>query len=231
MTICEHEEQLLADLSYAFENWRLEMLINLLAWECGQNGNAVAEIEASGWPNELYVWQDSHLSNLACKDPRIFQIARLQLSNLFSDLATSQVEPCDIPQEAWAFSERFIQTDVPAKRGRFGDRLARDILIWDIFRGAEDVGKWSEKCFTPVAPRHTAVGNTVNYEALGFRYSAALFARCLSDELNNHPTLLESADRVPSPDLIRSVLKKKGNGDFGWIKHGDLLSNSTLLDQ
>ncbi|RPE66464.1 hypothetical protein EDD53_2167 [Pacificibacter maritimus] len=230
MTIWEHEEQLLADWSYVFENWRLETLINLLAWECGQNGNDIAEIDASGWPNELRVWQDSYLSNLAHKDPRIFQIARLQLSKLFSDLATGQVEPCDIPQEAWTFSKRFIQTDVPSKRGRFGDRLARDILIWEIFRGAEDVGKWSEKCFAAVASGYNAFENTVNYESLGFNYSAALFARCLSDELNNHPTLLESADSVPSPDLITSVLKK-GNGDFGWIKHGDLLSNSTLLGQ
>ncbi|WP_417254243.1 hypothetical protein [Celeribacter sp.] len=183
--------------------WLIGVLIDLLAWVCRQTGKDIAEVDLIGWPNQLEIWRDEKLADLALKDPRMYQAARIQMSDIFENFACEYNFPVELTPEDWRFFKKLSIQDVPATRGPCGDHLARDVLIFQIFHAAMRDGTW--------------------FDGIGRNYRVTKFARQLSEELNQHSSLLDCDASVLSPETIRSVLKK-GNGDFGWIKPGELLS-------
>ncbi|MCA0042195.1 hypothetical protein [Celeribacter litoreus] len=186
------------------DRWRLGLLIDVLAWVCRQKGRDIAEIDLDGWPDGFEVWHDEKLAALAMKDPRIFQAARLQVSDIFHNFACEYRHPEELSPENWKFFRKILTQDAPPTRGPSGDHLARDVLICQIFYWASEDADW--------------------VDGFGEAYRVTKYSHRLSEELNKHPILSECDAAVLSPETIRAVLKK-GDGDFGWIKPRQLLSD------
>lgn len=63
------------------------------------------------------------------KDPRIFQAACLQMSDIFENFSFDYRHSEELGPEHWELFRKILTQDTPPRRGPSGDHLARDVLM------------------------------------------------------------------------------------------------------
>jgi hypothetical protein len=200
----------LAEVEALDEAARIEIgwLIGFAAWTIRQ---AVAPLpmESEGnWPIAPDVEGHPVLSWLATRDPAVNELARHQVRAMLNDDLDDEEADLGylmIPKETAGLAARLLAHPTPSRRGRYGDHLARNVMLVRLRDILMEFNPWGVPLVKAPKRPFTDDGTGEALAWLDANPALSRLADHLADELERHFFLAEFPDAAPSPDAIRSV--------------------------
>lgn len=205
-------EMLWEDLQQQFSR-----TVTLLAWVIRQRHNPLNLRMASNRPQDIWIVKDPLLRLLSFQDPDIFQLAKIESAEELSSIEQeSELDPWLVTD----FAAKLLKSEPPARRGKGGDHVARDLFIIAAIYFGEELGRFGKQ---------KNFGGESIVERIGeFSYSGRTASEGMADVLNSHPLLENMPDAIPSADAINAVWKNRdarlGSAKISWNALSELFS-------